>query len=96
VFLDLLHGKGLRAGNLELLFLKGLRADDCGQKRAKRGVALDLRKGKELAYCDVYFTSKYIPFWRFVNRKDCSRRFHFGNSSEPESEAVPLGDSSVV
>ena len=59
-FADVWQGKGLQAGILELLFLKGLRGEDCGQKRAKRGVGLDLRKGKELSLVGVYFTSKYI------------------------------------
>ena len=49
VFVDVLHTNELRAGSLDLLFLRELRADDFGQKRAKRGDGLDLRKGKELA-----------------------------------------------
>ena len=49
VFVDLLHTNELRAGSLDLFFLKGLRGKDCGQKPEKRGDSLDLRKGKELA-----------------------------------------------
>ena len=53
--------KELRADTLEVLIMKELRAGRCGQKPVKRGVGLDLRKGKELALFGVYFTSKYIP-----------------------------------
>ena len=56
---NVLHSGELRAGILEVLMVLGLRADDIGQKRAKRGVGLDLRNRKDLAYFDVYLTSKY-------------------------------------
>jgi len=41
--------KGLQARNLEVCILKGLRADNFGQNRAKRGIGLEVRILRELA-----------------------------------------------
>ena len=68
-FLDVLLIKELLARFLEVFILEGMRAGDCGQNRVKRGDGLEVRSLQGLALCCGYFTSKYIPSYRFVKRK---------------------------
>ena len=58
-FSDVRILKELRAGFLEVLFLKGLWAGDFGQNRANRGSGLDLRNLKQLAFISMDFTTEY-------------------------------------
>ena len=74
-------GKELRAAILEVLFVKELRTDDCGQNEAKRGDGLDVRNLKGLSFWDVYFTSKYTHFWKSVNRHFLSVNVRLPRSS---------------
>ena len=55
-----MSGKELRAGILEVLFLRGLGMDDSGRLPAKHESGLDLQNLKGISLFDVYFTNKYI------------------------------------
>lgn len=71
VFENLLQTGELQAGFVDLMFLKGLRADDFGQKPAKRGNGSDPRRGKDLALFSVYFICKYTRSREFVKPHFC-------------------------